>query len=83
MHPTPPGTEVDARGLDCPMPLLKAKLALNRSAPGETVRILATDPGSQRDFRVFCEMSGTLLLESGEEAGIFSYLLQKPLETRE
>ncbi len=53
-----PVTEVDARGLDCPMPLLKAKRALNAMNSGEQLRVLATDSGSQRDFRVFAEQSG-------------------------
>jgi tRNA 2-thiouridine synthesizing protein A len=69
--------EVDARGLDCPLPLLKAKQALNKLAPGEQLRVYATDPGSQRDFRVFAEQSGHRLVESSESAGVFSYLLEK------
>lgn len=69
--------ELDARGLDCPMPLLKAKQALNRLQSGEQLRVLATDPGSQRDFRVFAEQSGHLLLESEALDGEFIYVLQK------
>jgi len=80
MNGSAPEIEVDARGLACPMPLLKAKQALNRSQMGERVRVLATDPGSQRDFNVFCDMSGTRLLESLEEDGVFTYLLEKPRE---
>lgn len=69
--------EVDARGLDCPMPLLKAKRALNSMQSGQCLRVLATDQGSQRDFRVFSEQSGHLLLASNELDGVYSYLLQK------
>jgi tRNA 2-thiouridine synthesizing protein A len=69
--------EVDARGLACPLPLLKAKKALNALGPGECLRVWATDSGSVRDFRVFCEQSGHRLLESLENAGVYSYLLQK------
>jgi tRNA 2-thiouridine synthesizing protein A len=69
--------EVDATGLLCPMPLLKAKRALNAMQSGERLRVLATDQGSVRDFRVFAEQSGHLLLESTEADGIYSYLLQK------
>lgn len=69
--------EVDARGMSCPLPLLKAKKALNGMAPGERVRVLSTDPGSVRDFRVFCEQSGHRLLESSSEDGIYTYVLQK------
>jgi TusA-related sulfurtransferase len=69
--------ELDTRGLSCPLPLLKAKQALNGLASGERLRVLATDPGSQRDFRVFAEQSGHLLLASGECDGVYDYLLQK------
>lgn len=69
--------EVDARGLDCPLPLLKAKKALNALAPGDCLRVRATDPGSVRDFGVFCAQSGNRLLESAERDGEYVYLLQK------
>ena len=69
--------EVDARGMACPLPLLKAKKALNGMGPGERVRVLSTDAGSVRDFRVFCEQSGDQLLESFCEDGIYTYVLQK------
>ncbi|QIB67679.1 sulfurtransferase TusA family protein [Kineobactrum salinum] len=61
--------EVDARGLECPMPLLQAKRALNRMQPGQHLQVLATDAGSVRDFRVFAEQSGHVLLQSGECGG--------------
>lgn len=70
-------TVVDARGLNCPMPLLKAKKALNESAPGALVRVHATDPGSVRDFEVFAQQSGHALLESSQGEGGYSYLLRK------
>jgi len=69
--------EVDAIGLDCPMPLLKAKRALNTLQSGETLRVLATDKGSQRDFEVFAQQSGHHLLASDEVDGVFIHLLQK------
>lgn len=69
--------ELDATGLDCPLPLLKAKQMLNKLAVGETLRVRATDPGSVRDFRVFCELSGNTLLESFESDGVYTYLLRK------
>ncbi len=56
---------VDATGLACPMPLLKAKRALNAMQVGQQLRVLATDQGTVRDFRVFAEQSGHLLLDSG------------------
>ena len=69
--------EVDATGLACPMPLLKAKRALNAMQPGQRLRVLATDQGSVRDFRVFAEQSGNRLLASSQKDGVYSYLLEK------
>lgn len=69
--------ELDTCGLDCPLPLLKAKQALNAMQSGEQLRVRATDPGSQRDFRVFAEQSGHHLLESSADKGAFVYVLQK------
>ena len=68
---------VDAIGLACPMPLLKVKRALNGMQVGQRLRVLATDQGSVRDFRVFAEQSGHHLLESTEVEGVYTYLLQK------
>lgn len=69
--------ELDARGLSCPLPLLKAKKALNALASGARLRVIATDTGAVRDFRVFCEQSGNTLLESAEQEGVYTFLLQK------
>ncbi len=74
---TPVDLELDARELTCPMPLLKAKQALNRMAGGEVLRVLATDPGSRRDFQVFSRQSGQELLGSEEQDGCYIYLLRK------
>jgi len=68
---------LDVQGLTCPMPLLKAKKKLNELSAGERLRVLASDPGSVRDFEVFARQSGNQLLESSEQDGVFSYLLQK------
>ena len=70
-------TVLDTKGLTCPMPLLKAKQALNALAPAALLRVYATDPGSVRDFTVFSRQSGHELLESSEQDGVFSYLLKK------
>lgn len=72
-----PAAELDASGLSCPMPLLKAKKALNELAAGDLLRVVATDPGSVRDFQVFSEQSGHALLESRQEDGRYHYLLKK------
>jgi TusA-related sulfurtransferase len=60
--------EVDARGLNCPLPILKAKKALAEMASGEVLKVVATDPGSVRDFQAFARQTGNQLLEqqSGE-----------------
>lgn len=68
---------LDAKGLQCPMPLLKAKKALNEMNPEELLRVLATDPGSVRDFEVFSKQSGHSLLESRHEGDTYIYLLRK------
>ena len=69
--------ELDVTGLNCPMPLLKAKKALNEMQAQQRLRVRATDPGSVRDFEVFAKQSGNQLLESSQQGGIYSYLLQK------
>lgn len=68
---------LDAKGLQCPMPLLKAKKALNEMKAEEVLRVLATDPGSVRDFEVFSRQSGHSLLESRQEGDTYIYLLRK------
>ena len=68
---------LDAKGLQCPMPLLKAKKALNEMLPDGLLRVLATDPGSVRDFEVFSSQSGHALLESRQEGDTYIYLLRK------
>lgn len=70
-------TEVDATGLRCPMPLLKAKRALNGMQPGEVLRVLSTDAGSVRDFAVFSEQSGHALLASDQDGDVYTHLLRK------
>lgn len=69
--------ELDARGLNCPMPILRAKKALARLEAGQVLRILATDPGSVKDFESFAKQTGNTLLESAEQGGEFTYLIQK------
>ncbi len=69
--------EVDAQGLACPMPLLKAKLALNALPVGGVLKVLATDAGSQRDFHSFAKLAGHCLLHETLEQAVFTYWLRK------
>lgn len=69
--------ELDASGLNCPMPLLKAKLELNRLPSGAVLKVTATDAGSQRDFRTFATLAGHALLREEEGDGVFRYWLKK------
>jgi tRNA 2-thiouridine synthesizing protein A len=69
--------EIDARGLNCPLPILRTKKALNDMTSGQTIRITATDPGSVRDFEAFARQTGNELLEHGEDAGAFWFVLKR------
>lgn len=66
--------QVDARGLNCPLPILKAKKALATMQSGQVLRVEATDPGSKQDFSAFCEQTGNALLarvDLGNEVAFF------------
>ncbi|MGI9303594.1 MAG: sulfurtransferase TusA family protein [Gammaproteobacteria bacterium] len=69
--------ELDARGLNCPMPILRAKKALKDLQSGQVLRILATDPGSVKDFESFSRQTGNELLSWSETDGEFDYFLKK------
>ncbi|CAB1401349.1 Rhodanese-like domain protein [Pseudomonas fluorescens] len=69
--------ELDASGLNCPLPLLKAKMELNKLHSGAVLKVIATDAGSQRDFRTFAKLAGHALLREEDEAGIYRYWLKK------
>lgn len=70
--------EVDARGLNCPLPILRAKKALAEMQAGQTVRILATDPGAVKDFQAFAKQTGNQLLSYGETADkVFEFFLKR------
>ncbi len=69
--------QLDACGLNCPLPLLKAKQALNAMAPGLVLKVVCTDSGSVRDFQVFSGQSGHVLLDSQEDDGVYTYWLRK------
>ncbi|MCK5876146.1 MAG: sulfurtransferase TusA family protein [Candidatus Marithrix sp.] len=68
--------ELDASGLNCPLPILRAKKTLNGMESGQILRIVATDPGSVKDFEAFAKQTGNELIESGEEGGKYTFLLK-------
>ena len=68
---------LDAKGLNCPLPILKAKKALKDVPTGGTLEILATDPGSVADFQAFCRTTGNELVENSEEGGVYQFLIRK------
>jgi tRNA 2-thiouridine synthesizing protein A len=69
--------ELDATGLNCPLPILRAKKALNGMESGQVLRIIATDPGSVKDFEAFAKQTGNELMESTEEGGKFMFMMKK------
>ena len=73
----PADREVDARGLNCPLPILRTKKALNDMESGQTIRVLATDPKAPGDFELYCRESGHRLLERGQEGGDFVLVIER------
>ena len=68
---------LDARGLNCPLPVLKAKKMMNGLQPGDTLEILATDPGAVEDFKAFSRATGHDLVQWSEDGGVFRFLIKK------
>ena len=69
--------ELDARGLNCPLPILKAKKALSDMVAGESIRVASTDPGSMRDFQAFARQTGHELVEQVKQGDDFLHVLRK------
>lgn len=69
--------ELDARGLNCPLPILKTKKALAEMTSGQILRVLATDPGSVRDFQAFSKQTGNELLSQAEEQKDFIFIMKR------
>jgi TusA-related sulfurtransferase len=69
--------ELDTRGLNCPLPILKAKKALAEMQSGEVLKVVATDPGSTRDFQAFARQTGNELLEQSTVADEFIHYLRR------
>ena len=68
---------LDAKGLNCPLPILRAKKAIGALKPGDVLEILATDPGAVKDFEAFSRSTGHELMEWSQTDGIYRFLLKK------
>lgn len=69
--------ELDARGLNCPLPILRVKKAITSMSHGQVLRVLATDPGSVKDFDAFCKQTGNELLASEHNGSEYAFLIRK------
>jgi len=72
-----PDFEFDARGLKCPMPVIKVRKILETLKPGEIILVLADDPGAKRDFPAFCAQTGDEIIKSEEENGVLKFYIKK------
>jgi tRNA 2-thiouridine synthesizing protein A len=68
---------LDAKGLNCPLPILKAKKAIADVPKGGTLEVLATDPGAVADFQAFCKATGHALVEQSEAGGTYRFLIKR------
>jgi tRNA 2-thiouridine synthesizing protein A len=68
---------LDARGMNCPLPILRTRKAINRLASGQVPEVTATDPGARKDMASFCTQTGNRLLSSKEAADCFVFLIEK------
>ena len=70
-------TLLDAKGLNCPLPILKTKKMLKDLPIGDSLEILATDPGSVADFQAFCRTTGNELVESNQKDNVFRFVIKR------
>jgi tRNA 2-thiouridine synthesizing protein A len=68
---------LDVKGLNCPLPILRAKKALKDISVGTTLEVLATDPGAVKDFEAFCRTTGNELVESKVDGKIYSFIIRR------
>ncbi|MFC3117400.1 sulfurtransferase TusA family protein [Jhaorihella thermophila] len=68
---------LNAEGLNCPLPIIKAKKMLKTMAPGDVLNVRATDPGSVADFAAFCNQTGNELLSSGSEGEVYTFQIKR------
>ena len=71
---------LDVKGMNCPLPVLKANRTLRGMAAGERLRVLATDRAAVADFQAFCRETGHALLAWSEEAGVFSFVIRRRVD---
>lgn len=69
--------ELDARGLNCPLPILRTKKAINGLTSGEILKVIATDPGSVKDMEAFCKQTGNEMVSSSEASGEYTFMIKK------
>jgi len=69
--------ELDARGLNCPLPILRAKKSIQTLSTGQVLHIVATDPGSVKDFEAFCQQTGNELIETVQDGGEYAFNIRK------
>ena len=69
--------ELDARGLNCPLPILRTKKGLAELTTGQVLKVIATDPGSVKDMQAFAKQTGNELISSAEVAGEFTFFMKK------
>lgn len=70
-------TELDARGLNCPLPILRTKKAMTSMAAGDVLKIVATDPGSVKDMEAYAKQTGNELIGSAENNGEYTFYIKK------
>jgi len=70
---------VDARGLSCPAPILRARAALKNLAAGEQLTVLSSDPGSMADFPAFCRSTGDELIEQAEDGDVYRFVIRRAI----
>lgn len=69
--------ELDATGLNCPLPILRCKKAMNGMEAGQIIKVIATDPGAIKDFEAYCNQTGHELLRSSDDGGKSTFLIKK------
>ena len=77
-NPSPAIDQVlDTKGLNCPLPILKVRKAIEKMQAGEVLQVLATDPGAVADFEAFCRQTGNELVESSTDDGVYTFLIKR------